>query len=96
MIFIDMKLKEDISRIKRVMKILGEQVFEENGDDINLKGKIIDLENLSDEDKEILQLKERIIIDAQKNDYPIVLVQTRDGRVVMFDVNGVETNEEGM
>lgn len=96
MIFIDMKLKEDISRIKQVMKILGEQVFEENGDDINLKGKIIDLENLSDEDKEMLQLKERIIIDAQKNDYPIVLVQTRDGRVVMFDVNGVETNEEGM
>ena len=91
-----MKLNKDISRIKEVMGILNEQIMEMPQDEktISITGKIIDLENLSDEDKSQLKLRERIVIDNNQNEYPIVLVQTRDGKLVMFDIDGSIRKEE--
>lgn len=91
-----MKLNKDISRIKEVMGILNEQTMEMPEDEktISITGKIIDLENLSDEDKSQLKLRERIVIDNNQNEYPIVLVQTRDGKLVMFDIDGSIRKEE--
>ena len=91
-----MKLNKDISRIKEVMGILNEQIMEMPQDEktISITGKIIDLENLSDEDKSQLKLRERIVIDNDQKEYPIVLVQTRDGKLVMFDIDGSIRKEE--
>ena len=91
-----MKLNKDISRIKEVMGILNEQTMEMPEDEktISITGKIIDLENLSDEDKSQLKLRERIVIDNNQNEYPIVLVQTRDEKLVMFDIDGSIRKEE--
>ena len=91
-----MKLNKDISRIKEVMGILNEQTMEMPEDEktISITGKIIDLENLSDEDKSQLKLRERIVIDNNQKEYPIVLVQTRDGKLVMFDIDGSIRKEE--
>lgn len=85
-----MKLNNDVLRIKKMMGILNEQLMDTPEDEpsITLTGKVIDLENLSDEDKSQLKLRERIVIDNDQKEYPIVLVQTRDGKLVMFDIDG--------
>ena len=77
-----MTLQENILRIKEMMELSdGEQT-------INIKGKVLDLENMSNEEKESLKLKEKVFVDKVDNEYPIVLVQLRDGKVIMFDVDG--------
>ena len=81
------------------MGILNEQPSDEveNEDTMNLVGKVLDLENMTPEEKEKFQLKEKIVIDNKLKEYPIVLVQTRDGKIIMFDVEGNISNpEEGV
>jgi len=80
------------------MGILNEQPSDEveNKDTVNLVGKVLDLENMTQEEKKEFQLKEKIVIDNKLKEYPIVLVQTRDGKIIMFDVEGniENTNEK--
>lgn len=81
------------------MGILNEQPSDEveNEDTMNMVGKVLDLENMTPEEKEKFQLKEKIVIDNKLKEYPIVLVQTRDGKIIMFDVEGNISNpEEGV
>lgn len=72
------------------MGILNEQPSDEveNEDTMNMVGKVLDLENMTPEEKKKFQLKEKIVIDNKLKEYPIVLVQTRDGKIIMFDVEG--------
>jgi len=77
-----MTLQENIHRIKEMMELPNEEQT------VNITGKILDLENMSDEEKESLQLKEKVFVDKVDNEYPIVLVQLRNGKVIMFDVDG--------
>ena len=77
-----MTLQENIYRIKEMMELPDEEKT------VNITGKVLDLENMSDEEKESLQLKEKVFVDKVDNEYPIVLVQLRDGKVIMFDVDG--------
>ena len=72
------------------MGILNEQPSDEveNEDTMNMVGKVLDLENMTPEEKEKFQLKEKIVIDNKLKEYPILLVQTRDGKIIMFDVEG--------
>lgn len=85
-----MNLNENLLRIKEVMGILNEQPSDEveNEDTMNMVGKVLDLENMTPEEKKKFQLKEKIVIDNKLKEYPIVLVQTRDGKIIMFDVEG--------
>ena len=64
---------------------------------IQLKGKVLDLDNLTDEQKEELQIKEKVTVDKVDNEYPIVLIQLKDGKVIMFDVDGsIQEPEENI
>lgn len=64
---------------------------------IQIKGKVLDLDNLTDEQKEELQIKEKVIVDKVDNEYPIVLIQLKDGKVIMFDVDGsIQEPEENI
>jgi len=96
-----MNLSEDLYRIKQVMGILNEQDSLENEnqkqdeEEVTLVGKVLDLNNMSIGDKEKLKLKEKIVVDNKLNEYPILLIQTRDGKIIMFDTNGsVKSNTE--
>ena len=62
---------------------------------VELKGKILDLSDLSDEQKQEFKLKEKVIVDKKDNEYPIVLVQLANGKVIVFDVDGsIKDSEE--
>lgn len=64
-------------------------------DTVELKGKILDLSDLSDEQKQEFKLKEKVIVDKKDNEYPIVLVQLANGKVIVFDVDGsIKDSEE--
>jgi len=97
-----MNLSDHLYRIKEVMGILNEQDSletenQKQDEEVTLVGKVLDLNNMSIDDQEKLKLKEKIVIDNKLKDYPIVLVQTRDGKIIMFDVEGNITNpEEGV
>jgi len=81
------------------MGILNEQPSDEveNEDTMNMVGKVLDLENMTPEEKEKFQLKEKIVIDNKLKEYPILLVQTRDGKIIMFDVEGnVKSSDEDL
>jgi len=61
---------------------------------INIKGKILDLENLTDEQKQTLEMKDKVIVDKNELEYPIVMIQLENGKVIVFDVDGsVKENE---
>lgn len=60
----------------------------DNNSDIEIRGKIIDPSNLTDDEKKELKLKEKVFLEKGELDYPIVLVQLKNGQVIMFDVNG--------
>lgn len=82
-------------KINEMMDISGEPV--QSNEMINIKGKVIDLDNLSDDDKKSLQLKEKVIVDKIDKEYPIVLVQMTNGKVIMFDVDGsIQEPEENI
>lgn len=84
-----MELQENISKIKKMMRLLSEDNSLDLPNEIpNIEGKILDLENLSPEDKKMLSLREKIVVDTTKKDFPIVLIKTRDGKVIMFDTEG--------
>lgn len=86
-----MNLQENIQRIKEMMEVPRKEKS------IQLKGKVLDLDNLTDEQKEELQIKEKVIVDKVDNEYPIVLIQLKDGKVIMFDVDGsIQEPEENI
>lgn len=84
-----MNLQENIDRIKEMMSLVNEEEEKNLSDDtVNITGKVIDLSTMSDEDKQFLKLKEKVIVDKKDNEYPIVLIQMADGKMIMFDVDG--------
>lgn len=86
-----MNLQENIQRIKEMMEVPQKEKS------IQLKGKVLDLNNLTDEQKEELRIKEKVIVDKVDNEYPIVLIQLKDGKVIMFDVDGsIQKPEENI
>ena len=93
-----MNLQENIHRIKEMMSLVTEQEEKDLSDEtVNITGKVIDLSTMSDEEKQALKLKEKIIVDKKDNEYPIVLIQMADGKMIMFDVDGsVRDNENDL
>lgn len=90
-----MNLQENIHRIKEMMSLITEEEEKDLSDEfVNITGKVIDLSTMSDEEKQSLKLKEKVIVDKKDNEYPIVLIQMADGKMIMFDVDGsVKKNE---
>ena len=77
------------------MSLITEEEEKELSDEtFNITGKVIDLSTMSDEEKQALKLKEKIIVDKKDNEYPIVLIQMADGKMIMFDVEGNVTKNE--
>lgn len=88
-----MTLQENIQKIRKMMNLKEED--EMMDDTVELKGKILDLSDLSDEQKQEFKLKEKVIVDKKDNEYPIVLVQLANGKVIVFDVDGsIKDSEE--
>lgn len=88
-----MTLQENIQKIRKIMNLKEED--EMMDDTVELKGKILDLSDLSDEQKQEFKLKEKVIVDKKDNEYPIVLVQLANGKVIVFDVDGsIKDSEE--
>jgi len=84
-----MNLQENIHRIKEMMSLVTEEEEKDLSDEtVNITGKVIDLSTMSDEEKKALKLKEKVIVDKKDNEYPIVLIQMADGKMIMFDVDG--------
>jgi hypothetical protein len=81
-----MNLQENIKKIKKMMNLVEDT--KNNDEVVNIKGKVIDLSNLSGEEKEELKLKEKVIVDKKDKEYPIVMVKMRNGKVIVFDVDG--------
>jgi len=90
-----MNLQENIHRSKEMMSLITEEEEKELSDEtFNITGKVIDLSTMSDEEKRALKLKEKVIVDKKDKEYPIVLIQMADGKMIMFDVDGsVKKNE---
>jgi len=90
-----MNLQENIHRIKEMMSLVTEEEEKDLSDEfVNITGKVIDLSTMSDEEKQALKLKEKVIVDKKDKEYPIVLIQMADGKMIMFDVDGsVKKNE---
>jgi len=90
-----MNLQENIHRIKEMMSLVNEEEEKDLSDEtVNITGKVIDLSTMSDEEKQALKLKEKVIVDKKDNEYPIVLIQMADGKMIMFDVEGNVTKNE--
>jgi hypothetical protein len=90
-----MTLQENIYRIKEMMEIPDD--LPRMDQLVNITGKVLDLDNLTDEEKKELQLKEKIVVDKVDNEYPIVLIQLQNGKVVMFNVDGsIKEPEENL
>ena len=88
-----MTLQENIQKIRKMMNLKEED--EMMDDTVELKGKVLDLSDLSDEQKREFKLKEKVIVDKKDNEYPIVLVQLANGKVIVFDVDGgIKDSEE--
>jgi hypothetical protein len=88
-----MTLQENIQKIRKMMNLKEEDEMMDNT--FELKGKILDLSDLSDEQKQEFKLKEKVIVDKKDNEYPIVLVQLANGKVIVFDVDGsIKDSEE--
>jgi hypothetical protein len=88
-----MTLQENIQKIRKMMNLKEED--EMMDDNVELKGKVLDLSDLSDEQKQEFKLKEKVIVDKKDNEYPIVLVQLANGKVIVFDVDGsIKDSEE--
>jgi len=88
-----MTLQENIQKIRKMMNLKEEDEIMD--DTVELKGKVLDLSDLSDEQKQEFKLKEKVIVDKKDNEYPIVLVQLANGKVIVFDVDGsIKDSEE--
>jgi hypothetical protein len=88
-----MTLQENIQKIRKMMNLKEED--EMMDDNVELKGKVLDLSDLSDEQKQEFKLKDKVIVDKKDNEYPIVLVQLANGKVIVFDVDGsIKDSEE--
>jgi hypothetical protein len=42
---------------------------------------------MTPDEKEEFKLKEKVVLDKSELEYPIVLVQLKDGKYIIFDVN---------
>ena len=93
-----MNLQENIHRIKEMMSLVTEEEEKDlSHETVNITGKVIDLSTMSDEEKQALKLKEKVIVDKKDKEYPIVLIQMADGKMIMFDVDGsVGDNENDL
>ena len=88
-----MTLQENIQKIRKMINLKEED--EMMDDTVELKGKVLDLSDLSDKQKQEFKLKEKVIVDKKDNEYPIVLVQLANGKVIVFDVDGsIKDSEE--
>lgn len=67
------------------------KIFEEDSDlpqdEVEITGKIVDLSDLNKEEVKVLQLKEKVFIDKTEMDYPIVMIQLKNGKYIILDVN---------
>ena len=81
-----MNLQENIKKIKKMMNLVEDT--KNNDEVVNIKGKVIDLSNLSGEEREELKLKEKVIVDKKDKEYPIVMVKMGNGKIIVFDVDG--------
>lgn len=81
-----MNLQENIKKIKKMMNLVEDT--KNNDEVVNIKGKVIDLSNLSGDEKEELKLKEKVIVDKKDKEYPIVMVKMGNGKIIVFDVDG--------
>ena len=54
---------------------------------VEITGKVLDPSNMSPEEKEEFKLKEKVVLDKSELDYPIVLIQLKDGKYIIFDEN---------
>lgn len=75
-------------RKRQLSKIFEQDLPEQENNTVNIEGKIVDLSQLSNKEKIELKLKEKVVLDKSDMDYPIVMVQMRDGKYIVFDVNG--------
>jgi len=81
-----MNLQENIKKIKKMMNLVEDT--KNNDEVVNIKGKVIDLSDLSGEEREELKLKEKVIVDKKDKEYPIVMVKMGNGKIIVFDVDG--------
>ena len=64
---------------------------------IKIEGEIVDLSDLSNVEKQELKLREKVLVTQKNQEYPIVLVQLADGKVLMFDIEGnIKQDEENI
>lgn len=75
-------------RKRQLSKIFEQDLPEQEKNTVNIEGKIVDLSQLSNKEKFELKLKEKVVLDKSDMDYPIVMVQMKDGKYIVFDVNG--------
>jgi len=75
-------------RKRQLSKIFEQDLPEQEKNTVNIEGKIVDLSQLSNKEKIELKLKEKVVLDKSDMDYPIVMVQMKDGKYIVFDVNG--------
>ena len=61
---------------------------------VKIPAEIVDLSDLTNQEKQELKLKEKIVVDNSKSEYPIVMIQLRDGKYIIFDVNGEIVDKE--
>ena len=54
---------------------------------LKITGKILDPNNMTPDEEEEFKLKEKVVLDKSEMEYPIVLIQLRDGKYIIFDVN---------
>ena len=59
----------------------------EKDNTVKITGKILDPTNMTPDEKEEFKLKEKVVLDKSELEYPIVLVQLKNGKYIIFDVN---------
>lgn len=69
------------------LKIIIENDSPENDNTLKIIGKVVDPTNMTPEEKEEFKLKEKVVLDKSELEYPIVLIQLRNGKYIIFDVN---------
>jgi len=54
---------------------------------LKITGKVVDPANMTPDEKKEFKLKEKVVLDKTELEYPIVLIQLRNGKYIIFDVN---------
>lgn len=80
---------------KQFRKLIEESSKKKNKkNSVQVQGEIVDLSDLTNQEKQELKLREKIVVDNTKSEYPIVMIQLRDGKYIIFDVNGEIVDNE--